>query len=72
MARLADHERPRDVAGVRRLIRRRRSQIRVIEAALQVKHPADVRRIMVRRLEGTKANLASWETHLAKNAGGKR
>lgn len=68
MARIPDSKRPRTPEELRKLIRVRRDNIRVLEAALKVRHPADVRKIMLQRLHGEKMNLQSLEDFLRRTS----
>lgn len=64
MAALRFTERPTEVPDIRRLISKRKVQIADLENLLSNRMPADLRKITVQRLAGTRANLKSWETYL--------
>lgn len=58
-------ERPKTVPEIKRLITKRKRQIREMEKAMTVRHPAHIRRQMVEHLHGLKMNLQSWQIYLA-------
>lgn len=59
-------KRPRDRAGILRLIRERDRHIAQLEQALKGSLPAQDRRHLRLRLKGEKMNRQSWVDHLAK------
>lgn len=61
-------ERPTAIPEIRALIEKRKREITVLEMALKVRHPANIRSLMVQQLKGTRNNLSSWEDYLRRIA----
>lgn len=61
-------ERPKSEPEIKALIRKRGRQIREVEKAMTVRHPAHIRRQLVLHLHGLKMNRQGWIDYLSKRS----